>query len=182
MALDLDVWLPEPQVRVHQRRATRVDPRRLWHAAETVRLRDTPIFGRAVRWRIPGTSPEVPFRELLRNYPFTVLAEGDQWSPSGLCGRIWTLQVDYPRVDGPDEFRAWSEPGTVRVAIANWIEPDGAGGATIVSEARVKAVDQGASARLRVLWTLVGGLQRFVGGEVLRAVVREAERDRAAPS
>ena len=30
----------------------------------------------------------------------------------------------------------------------------------------------------RVLWTLVGGLQRFVGGEVLRAVVREAERDR----
>jgi hypothetical protein len=182
MALDLDAWLPEPQVRVRQRRTTRVDPRRLWHAAETVRLRDTPIFGHAVRWRIPGTSPELPFRELLRNYPFTVLEEGDQWSLSGLCGRIWTLQVDYPRIDSPEEFRAWSEPGTVRVAIANWIEPDRAGSAAIVSESRVKAVDAGASTRLRVLWTLVGGLQRFVGGEVLRAVVREAERDRAAPS
>lgn len=182
MAPDLDTWLPEPQVRVRQRRATRVDASRLWHAAEIVRLRDTPVFGRAVRWRIPGTSPELQFRELLRNYPFTVLAEGDQWSLSGLCGRIWTLQVDYPRIGSPDEFRAWSEPGTVRVAIANWIEPIGAGRAAIVSESRVQAVDAGASARLRVLWALVGGLQRFVGAEVLRAVVREAERDRAAPS
>jgi hypothetical protein len=182
MALDLDAWLPEPQVRVRQRRASPVDPGGLWHAAETVRLRDTPILSRAVRWRIPGTSPELPFRELLRNYPFTVLDEGDEWSLSGLCGRIWTLQVDYPRIDSPEEFRGWSEPGTVRVAIANWIEPDRAGGAVIVSESRVKAVDARASARLRVLWTLVGGLQRFVGSEVLRAVVREAERDRAGRS
>ena len=30
----------------------------------------------------------------------------------------------------------WSEPGTVRVLIANWVEPDG-DGSTIVSEARV---------------------------------------------
>jgi hypothetical protein len=180
MELDLDAWLPEPQVRVRQRRVTRVDPQRLWHAAATVRLREAPVLGRAVRWRIPGSAPELPFRELLRNYPFTVLAEGEQWSLSGLCGRIWTLQIDYPRIDSPDEFRAWGEPGTVRVAIAHWVEPHGTDGAAIVSESRVKAVDAGANARLRVLWTLVGGLQRFVGGEVLRTVVRQAERDRVS--
>ena len=56
-----------------------------------------------------------------------VLDEGEHWSISGLCGRIWTLQRDYPRLDGPEDFRAWAQPGTVRVLIANWVEPDGDG-------------------------------------------------------
>ena len=47
----------------------------------------------------------------------SLLAEGERWSVSGLCGRIWTLTRDYPRLDGPDAFRAWDEPGTVRVLL-----------------------------------------------------------------
>jgi hypothetical protein len=176
MPVNLDDWLPEPQVRTRQRRESSADPRLLWRAAEAVRIRDAPILGMAVRWRIPGTAPELPFRELLRSYPFTVLEEGERCSVSGLCGRIWTLQRDYPRIHGPEEFRAWSEPGTVRVAIANWVEADAAGGAVLVSESRIKPVDARASARLRFLWTLVGRFERFVGREALVAAVRRAER------
>ena len=71
---------------------------------------------------------------------------------SGLCGRIWTLPRDYPRLDGPDAFRAWDEPGTVRVLFAHWVEPDGDGGSAIVSEARVAPVDRarGGAAALAV--------------------------------
>ena len=103
-------------------------PEALWDAAREVRLRDTRTLTRLVRWRIPGVSDGQTFTELFSNYPFTLLDEGDVWSVSGLCGRIWTLSRDYPRLSGPEEFRAWDEPGTVRVLFAHWAEPgeDGA--------------------------------------------------------
>ena len=41
---------------------------------------------------------------------------------SGLCGRIWTLARDYPRLSGPEAFRDWDERGTVRVLFAHWAE------------------------------------------------------------
>ncbi len=119
---ELDAWLPEPRVLTLHRRDARADPDSLWRAAQTVRLSDTPRLGRIIRWRIEGTPPHLSFAELFRAYPFTLLAEGDRWSVSGLCGRIWTLARDYPRISGPEEFAAWREPGTVRVAFAHGVE------------------------------------------------------------
>jgi hypothetical protein len=174
--IDLDAWLPDPQVCTRHARTASVDERTLWRAAETVRLRDTPRLGRIVRWRIPGTSADSAFRDLFRAYPFTVLAEDDGWSLSGLCGRIWTLARDYPRIDGPDEFLDWNEPGTVRVLFANWVEPSDNGSTALVSEARVQAVDRGASLRLRALWGVVGRFERLIGGEALGAAARRAEQ------
>ena len=70
-----------------------------------------------------------------------MLEAGETWSVSGLCGRIWTLARDYPRLSGPEDFRAWDERGTVRVLFAHWTEPAEDGRATLVSEARVDPVD-----------------------------------------
>jgi hypothetical protein len=173
--VDIDRWLPRPQLRIRNRRTARVAADELWHAAESVRVADAPVFGRALRWRIPGTPATVAFRDVLRTYPFVVLAEGDGWSMSGLCGVIWSLRRDYPRLEGPDLFDAWDEPGTVRVVLAHWVEPDGVGSA-IVSEARIEPVDRAARIRTRLLWASVGHFQRFVGSEVLSAAVRTAER------
>ncbi len=174
--IDLDAWLPDPQVRGGHRRSARATPDELWHAAEGVRVCDAPALGRAVRWRIPGTPGDLPFRELLRSYPFAVLAEGDGWSVSGLCGRLWTLRRDYPRLDGPDDFIGWGEPGTARVVLAHWVEPEGDGRSAICNESRVAAVDRSAALRLRALWALVGGLERLIGGEVLGVATRRAEK------
>ncbi|HMC07522.1 MAG TPA: hypothetical protein VKG89_09035 [Solirubrobacterales bacterium] len=173
---ELDDWLPNPQVRGRHRRAAEADPDRLWRAAGSVLLRDAPRLGRVVRWRIPGTSPDLSFREVLRSYPFAVLAEGERWSVSGLCGRLWTLRRDYPQLHGADEFRAWEEPGTARVLIAHWIEPAGDAGAALVSESRVEPTDRGAAFRLRALWAVVGHFDRLIGGEVLRAATALAQR------
>jgi hypothetical protein len=141
-----------------------------------VRIREARALGRAVRWRIPGTPPDLSFRDLLRRYPFAVIAEGKRWSVSGLCGRIWTLRRDYPQIEGADDFCAWQEPGTVRVLLAHWIEPDVDGGNALVSEARVKPIDRAAALRLRTLWALVGHFDRLIGGEMLRtAAARAAE-------
>jgi hypothetical protein len=151
------------------------DAERLWAAAGSVCLSDARTLSRLVRWRIPGLQTDQTFREMLANYPFCLLDEGEQWSMSGLCGRIWTLQRDYPRLDGPDDFRAWDEPGTVRVLFAHWVVADG-DGSSIVSEARVAPVDRRAALRLRSLWVVIGVFERFIGGEALALAAERAER------
>jgi hypothetical protein len=173
--LSLDDWLPDPQVRTRHERTAKATPDGLWRAAETVQVCDAPMLGRIVRWRIPGTPRDMPFRDLFARYPFTVLAEGERWTASGLCGRIWTLQRDYPRIDSPEDFLAWDRPGTVRVLFAHWIEPASDGQAAIVSESRVEAVDRRAGLRLRALWTLIGRFERLIGAEALGVAANRAE-------
>ena len=180
MPPDLDQWLPDPQVRTWHRLAAEADSDRLWQAAGTIRLADAPVLGRAVRWRIPGTSSDLRFRDLFRNYPFAVLDEGTHWTVSGMCGRIWTLRRDYPRIEGAEDFLAWDQRGTVRVLLAHWIEQDGPGENALVSEARIKPVNAQAGLRLRALWAVVGHFERLIGGEALGAAVRSAESSEVA--
>jgi hypothetical protein len=175
MRPDLDTWLPDPQVRTLHRCSARADADRLWHAAETVRLRDAPVLGRAVRWRIPDTPSELSFRDLFRQYPFAVIAQGNRWSVSGLCGRIWTIRRDYPRIEGVEEFMAWEEPDTSRVVLAHWVEGDGSGQNALLSETRIKPVDGQARLRIRALWTLVGHFEPLIQREALRAAAQRAE-------
>ena len=172
----LDAWLPDWSVRTHHRREAAAPVEALWEAAEGVRLDETRTLGRLVRWRIPDTPRDLRFRELLAAYPFVVLDQGPDWSLSGLCGRIWTLQRDYPRLAGAEAFRSWSAPGTVRVLFAHWAEPAGDGRAALVSETRVSPVDRAAALRLRSLWLVVGVFERLIGAEALALAARRAER------
>jgi hypothetical protein len=174
VALDLDEWLPDPQVRTFHRRSARAPAEELWHAAETVQVCEASALGRIVRWRIPGTPRDIPFRDVFRRYPFAVLDEGEQWSVSGLCGKIWTMRRDYPHIHGADEFLAWDRPDTVRVVFGHWVEEDG-DRATLVSESRIKPVDRRARLRTLALWTALGRFERLIGGEALRVAARRAE-------
>jgi hypothetical protein len=170
----LERWAPDPAVRSRHVRAAQTDAARLWECAAAIRLADTRTLSRLVRWRIPGTPPSLTFHELFSRYPFTVLESGDTWQLSGLCGRIWTLQRDYPRLGGPADFEAWDEPGTVKVLFAHWTRPAGEG-AELISEARVTPVDRRAGLRLRALWRIVSPFERLVGAEPLALAKRRAE-------
>jgi hypothetical protein len=172
---DLERWLPDPAVRIAHRRRARASPEALWAAARSLRLRDAPTLGRLVRWRIPATPAERTFLELFAGYPFVVLEQGPRSLVSGLCGRIWTLARDYPRISSPDEFRTWRRPGTVKVAFAHWVIERDEGEAEIFSEARVEPVDRAAATRLRLLWTVIGRFEGLIGGEALGVAVRRAE-------
>jgi hypothetical protein len=171
----LDAWLPEPAVRTHHRRTAATDPDRLWGAANDLHLSDTRTLGRLIRWRIPGLDGGLTYGELFRAYPFTVLDEGERHLVAGLCGHIWTLARDYPRLSGPEDFARWAEPGTVRVLFGHWVETEDAR-ATLVSEARVAPVDPHAGRRLRALWRLVGPFERLVGHEAVATAARASER------
>ena len=91
-------------MRTYHRRVASADPDALWDAAGSLQLSDTRTLGRLVRWRIPDLDGELTYGELFRAYPFTVLEEGERYLLAGLCGRIWTLARDYPRLAGPDDF------------------------------------------------------------------------------
>lgn len=176
---ELDAWLPDPSVRTHHRRTARATPEELWSAASGVRLADTRTLGRLVRWRIPGTPADLRFRELFAAYPFVVLDEGDGFSVSGLCGRIWTLTRDYPPLADADAFRAWDRPGTVRVLFAHWVEPGADGRAALVSEARVRPTDLRAALALRALAGFIRTFERLIATEPLTVATRRAERSAA---
>ena len=175
MSEALDHWLPDYSVRTYHRRAAQVSRDALWRAATTIRLADTRRLGKLVSWRIPGVHGSQTYHELFRAYPFTVLQETDGTLVSGLCGRIWTVTRDYPRLEDADTFVHWDEPGTVRVAFAHWIEALGDGRARLHSEARVAPVDIQARVRLKAIWALLGPFERLVGAEPLELAVRRAE-------
>ena len=171
----LDAWLPEPVVRTHHRREAATAADELWRTANCVRLSDTRTLGRLVRWRIPDLRAGLTYGELFRDYPFTVVDEGEHHVLAGLCGRIWTLARDYPRLDGPEAFAAWDEPGTVRVLFGHWVERAD-GGSALVSEARVQPVDRTASLRLRALWKVIGPFEKLVGAEAITRATERSQR------
>jgi hypothetical protein len=171
----LDHWLPDAAVRTQHRREAAAEASALWAAASEIRLADTRRLGRLVGWRIPGVQASQTYHELFRTYPFTVLDESEHGLVSGLCGRIWTLARDYPRLDGPEAFAAWDEPGTVRVAFAHRVRPLGDGRAELCSQARVQPMDTVARLRLKAVWAVVGPFERLVGAEPLALAVRRAE-------
>ena len=171
----LDAWLGTPAVRTHHRRTAAAAPEDLWERATEVRLDETRSLGRLVRWRIPDLARDLTYHELFRGYPFCVLEEDRHLLITGLCGRIWTLARDYPRLDGPDAFAGWDERGTVRVLFAHWVRDAGDGRAEIVSEARVQPVDARSALRLKALWAVIGRFDRLVGVEPLELAARRAE-------
>jgi hypothetical protein len=171
----LDAWLGTPLVTTLHRRSAAAPADALWQRATEVRIDETRSLGRLVRWRIPGLAPGMTYHELFRAYPFRVLEEDERLLITGLCGRIWTLARDYPRLDSAVDFAEWDEPGTVRVAFAHWVQEAGTGRAEIVSEARVEPVDGRAALRLRALWAVIGHFERLVGAEPLALAARRAE-------
>jgi hypothetical protein len=172
---DLECWLPDPVLRVTHRREAHAAPRALWAAARTVRLDDCRLLGRLVRWRIPGLPTQLTYRDLFRREPFVVLEEGDCWSLSGLCGRIWTLRRDYPQLKRPEDFMQWDEPGTARVLFAHWAEPVGGGRAALVSRVHISAGDRGARRGVALVRPLITAFEQLISREPLAIAARRAE-------
>src|SRR5579884_1556091 len=171
---ELDRWLPDPAISVSHHRRSGADADALWLAARQLRLADTHLLGRLVRWRIPGVPATGSFEELLRNPPFTVLAETERLLVSGLVGKIWTLRRDYPAI-ARERFCEWSTSGTAKVVLANWVALVGPGAAVLHSETRVRAYGAQGRLGLASVRPLVRGFEHLVGADALAAAVQRAE-------
>jgi hypothetical protein len=176
--IDLDSWLPGPPMRVTHRRESGATPEALWDAARAIRIADTSLLGRLVRWRIPGISAESSFDELFRRPPFIVLSDqsDDRALVSGLVGRIWTLRRDYPELTDPVEFQNWSKSGTAKVVFAHWVEPVGPHGAALATEVRVAPIGAQGRFGLAAVRPLVRTFHNLIGSDGIEAAVRLAEQ------
>jgi hypothetical protein len=172
---DLDPWLPDPTIRVSHGRQSTAPAEQLWKAAGELRLGDTHLLGRLIRWRIPGVPADRSFQELFSNPPFMVLARTDRSLVSGLVGKIWSLRRDYRAVD-LEGFREWSDAGTAKVVFAHWVEPADGERSTVYSETRVQAFGAQGTLGLASVRPLIRGFEHLVGTDALAAVVRRAER------
>jgi hypothetical protein len=173
-APDLDAWMPSPAVRVSHRRPSSATPERLWEATRSVRLSDTRVLGRMIRWRIPGTLARTSFDELFRAQPFIPLESLPEGLIAGLVGRIWTLRRDYPKLHRPEQYLSWSQPGTARVLFGNWVEP-ARHGAVLRSETRVEAFGVQGRIGLASVRPLIRGFQQLIWSDAMAAAVRRAE-------
>jgi hypothetical protein len=177
---DLDGWLPSPSLRVQYGRGSRAEADELWAAARQVRLADTGLLGRLVRWRIPGLRRELTVDELFREPPFMVLEEGRHALVSGLVGRIWTLRRDYPRLEAAADFEAWDRRGTARVVFAHWVSPAG-DGASLNTEARVQGYGAQGRVGVAAVRPLVRRFAPLMGSAGLAPAVRAAEGQTPRP-
>ena len=175
-APDLDQWLDEPAVQVVHRRRSRAEPDRLWDAARSLRLDQTRLLGRLVRWRIPGASADSSFEDLFTSSPFLVLEDRDMTLLSGFVGRIWSIRRDYPQLRGAAEYRDWDRAGTSQVLFANWVRARDDGGADLHSETRVRAFGVQGRLGLASVRPLIAGFQQLVATDAMAATVRLAER------
>lgn len=171
----LDAWIPRPAVRVsHQRRST-APAERLWRSSRELRLADTRLLGRLVRWRIPDIPAGTTFEQLFSNEPFAVLEEGELSLLSGIVGRIWTLRRDYPTLASPADFRDWSQAGTVRVLFANWVEVGSGDENVLRSETRIEPFGVQGRLGLASIRPLIRGFQQLIVTDAMGLAARRAE-------
>ena len=170
-----ETWIPDPTLRVTHRRTCTADADRLWAAAQTIRLRDTAVLGRLVRWRIPGLAADLRLDEMFRSPPFVVLEAGEQGLVSGLVGRIWTLRRDYPILDSVEDFSTWRSSGTARVVFAQWAASREHGGSELCVEVHVEAIGRQGSIGVAAVRPVVRAFGSLVGSEGIAAAVRRAE-------
>ena len=161
-------------MRTRHVRASRADADGLWRAATGVRLRDCRVLGRLVSRRLGIGDESLTFAGLFGTAPFVLLEQGPTWALSGLCGRIWSVRGELGRLERPDAFHDWREPGTVRVLFAHWAAPSRAG-AELHSEVRVAPGDRRAALRLAALEPFIGGFQSLIGREALALAARRAD-------
>jgi len=176
MSASLDDWLPGHQIRLHSTRVARVEPERLWEAAQTLRLSETPNMRRLIRWRLGRHAPDADttYRELFRSGIFMLLEEGERYSVSGVAGRIWAPSGDYATFATPDDYRQYASSGTAKVALLTQVR-EHEQGSEIASESRVRVHGRRTRVVFRGPWTVMRPFSRFVPHEVLSAAVRRAE-------
>jgi hypothetical protein len=176
MTAPLDDWLPVHHIRMRHTRSSTAPPDRLWEAASSLRLADTPTMRRLIHWRLGKHAPDADttYRELFRSGIFMLLEEGDLFSVSGVAGRIWAPSGEYARLESPDDYRKYERRGTAKVVLLTQVSPHERG-SQIVSESRVYVQGRRTRMLFRGFWAMVRPLGRFVPHEVLAAAVRHAE-------
>jgi hypothetical protein len=92
----------------------------------------------------------------------------------GVAGRPWRARGDgLDAVDGPEAFRAYDRPGSVRCAWDFVLTPSGSG-TLLATETRIAGTDAAGTRTFRRYWRLVQPGSALIRRDILSAVARRA--------
>ena len=169
-------WLPGCHARLQHTRASTASPADLWHAAQSIRLRDAPRLFRLIRWRLGkhAPPPDTTFEEFFRTGIFMLLEEDERLYISGVAGRIWAPSGPYAQFETAGDYRQYRARGTAKVVVKTEVR-EHERGSQIVTEARVWCADRRTQLIFRPFWAVVSPFARFISSEGLATVVKRAE-------
>jgi hypothetical protein len=117
----------------------------------------------------------LPLLEGVQALGFVILEEraGEQ-IVLGAAGRFWQPRGDgVDSLDGPEAFRGYDRPGSVRAAWDFVLTPV-AGGTRLSTETRIAGTDRDGTRTFRRYWRLVHPGSALIRIDMLRAVARAA--------
>ena len=104
---------------------------------------------------------------------FQVLADDDgREVVVGAIGKVWHLEIPFVHVRDAAEFRAFAEPGFVKVAWSLRVAPLGDSDTRLTMEVRVDATDADSWSKFRRYFALVGPGSHFIRRSLLGSLSR----------
>ena len=146
-------------------------------------VRESRSLRPVIAWRLGKHAPDADdsFSEVFDRHPFHLLAEEGHVSISGLIGQLWTINARFEEFADADEFLAWEGGQTCKVVLRHEVR-EHPKGSELISDVRVWCTSRRAHWRFRPFWSVVSPFSRYIGGEVLAAAVRRAEKTSSATS
>jgi hypothetical protein len=178
----IDDWLPRYDEREFHSREIAAAPADVERAVRGLKPADLPLTRilmgvRTLPALLAGRRrPRVPSRPLLdgvQSLGFVILEEvpGEQ-IVLGAAGRFWRPRGDgIDKLDGPEAFRDYDRPGSVRAAWDFVLEPT-ARGTRLSTETRIAGTDAAGTRTFRRYWRLVHPGSALIRLDMLRAVAR----------
>lgn len=186
----LDRFMPHYDVVERHHIAVNAPPAATLMAAGTTSLSDVAIVraifkGREVLLRSKpaappatpsATTPKQGLLDEMRALGWVVLAEHPgREIVVGAVTKPWEANVTFRSIP-PAEFRAFREPGYVKIAWTLRADPDGADGSIFRTETRAVATDEAARERFRIYWSCLSPGITLIRPMMARAVKAAAER------
>jgi hypothetical protein len=181
----IDAWMPSFDETEFHSREIAAPPPAVERALRTLTPADLRLTGLLMGVRTlpavltgrrrPGPRPGVPLLDGVLRLGFVLLDErpGEQ-VVLGAAGRFWRPRGDGIDVlDGPDAFRAYDRPGSVRATWDFVIAPT-AGGTRLSTETRIAGTDASGTRTFRRYWRLVMPGSALIRRDMLRAVATRA--------
>lgn len=182
MAL-IDEFMPEWDQRERHTKVVQAPPARVEAALRDLRARDLPLTRllMGIRTLLAPRRPPAdgPLLDEILRMGFTVLAEAPrQEVVLGVAGRFWRPRADgIDPLDGPDAFRAYRRPGSVKATWNFVLAPEGAA-TRVTTETRIAATDEAGRRKFALYWRIVMPGSALIRRDMLRVLATRAREPR----
>ncbi len=147
----------------------------LVHLLFTLRALPSRLRGSVERKQLVATKPIV---EQILSRGFIRLAEDDDREfVVGTIGRFWQLaDRSCPRLDSPQEFLVFDQPGYAKAVMNFYVEAHGGGKTSVSTETRILATDAVARRKFAIYWRVVHPGSALIRMMWLKAIKHRAEQ------